>query len=284
MMIYSCIFLVSLIMIGLISWRVYSEYVMKKVGEAPTMDPLMKRKWVYFKYKMRSEHPLILFGISALAAVSLFLLTLVQLTQAGDVRTLKEEKNQLTEEVAIVKNEQEKWLKMTLFPYPKNGGLFESIDWEHLLVSNDLTQRFELEHELAHQLSPFFGRTLVFLFVDQPMQELSLTLMCRLDTVSDLAHWEENWAHLMAEIAGETLLTQGTVVVQFSKDPQESFEQTMLRDEEGNWQYLDKRLLLDEETEKTDAPKAFETSPSVESEETKEPEKPEQKGGVIIDE
>ncbi|WP_440914532.1 hypothetical protein [Enterococcus innesii] len=183
-----------------------------------------------------------------------------------------------------VRKEQAERDRMPLFVYPPNGFSFSSIDWEQLLVANDSEARFLAEQELAYQLSPFLGRTMALIFIDQPMQEISLSFVSRLMTAKDLGAWEENWQQLLNEMEKIPLLTQATFSVQFSEDIEQSFEQTVVRDEDGDWQLLERRLqslaAVNSSQDETDE-KQVQTSQETEKEDEAGNE---QKGSVTIDE
>lgn len=272
-------------MIGLIVWRIHREYVMRKVTLVPTLDPLMKRKLYFFKQKMRDKHPIILLGVSGLTAAAILLLALSQMVNEKKVNELISKQDQLTEEMIIMRNEQNEWVKMSIFSYPPESLVFESIDWEQLLLSNDPEERYKIEQELSYQLSPFLGRTLVLVFVDQPMQEITLTFMSKVEHLNDLTAWEENWARLVEDLTQETLITQSSFSVHLMDGSETSFEQVIVRDDDGGWEILTRRMLSNNQQLAPEDTQHSERSEEVETRETTEAEnESEQKGSVTIHE
>ncbi|WP_233619252.1 hypothetical protein [Enterococcus sp. S52] len=233
---------------------------------------------------MQAEHLLSLLVINGLVLVTLLFLMTVQLTERTNVRKLLEESNQLKEEVQAVRKEQAERDRMPLFAYPSTGFSFSSIDWEQLLVENDSEARFSAEHELAYQLSPFLGRSMALIFIDQPMQEISLSFVSTLMTKDDLDRWEDNWQQLLKEMEKISLLTQGTFLVQFSEDTEQSFEQIVVRDEDGEWQLLKRRLLNVETFDLSEEETNEKKTQSSHKNEKEDEVRTEQKGSVKIDE
>lgn len=227
---------------SIIGWRLYREYLLRKVEKQLSSDALAKRKLRLFKHNLRSGHLLIVLGCSSAIIVSVLLLTVFQLTGGIHLQKLQEETSQLKEEVFALRTEQTEWMRMPIFAYPENGFSFEAIDWEHLLVSNDREAQFAAEYELAYQLSPYLGRTVAMIFVDQPLQEISIVLSSKLPSIDDLNGWEENFSRLLHDMQNVPMITQGTFSVQFSKDSDQSFEQTIIRDENGVWTLLERRF------------------------------------------
>lgn len=265
----------------LLGYRGYREYLIKKVVPQLDISPLGKRKIAYLKHKMRTEHLIVLMGVSGLGVLLLFLLTFFQFSGGNQVRKLTNETMQLKEELMVLKEEQSELMRMPLFAYPSDGFSFSFINWEQLLVENDSEERFAAEHELSYQLSPFLGRTMAFIFIDQPMQEISLTFMSTVRVKEDLRAWEENWQKFLEDIAPITLITQGTFSIQVSEEIDQSFEQTIVRDEEGEWQLLERRLMADPSKEESDDKKEVQSSEEPEKENQVEGE---QKGSVKINE
>ncbi|WP_325123436.1 MULTISPECIES: hypothetical protein [unclassified Enterococcus] len=281
---YIIMFFICFGICGLLIWRYYREYLVKKVEQQPDMNALRKRKLAFFKQKMQAEHLLSLLVINGLVLVTLLFLMTVQLTERTNVRKLLEESNQLKEEVQAVRKEQAERDRMPLFAYPSTGFSFSSIDWEQLLVENDSEARFSAEHELAYQLSPFLGRSMALIFIDQPMQEISLSFVSTLMTKDDLDRWEDNWQQLLKEMEKISLLTQGTFLVQFSEDTEQSFEQIVVRDEDGEWQLLKRRLLNVETFDLSEEETNEKKTQSSHKNEKEDEVRTEQKGSVKIDE
>lgn len=265
----------------LLGYRGYREYLIKKVVPQLDISPLKKRKIAYLKHKMRTEHLIVLMGVSGLGVLLLFLLTFFQFSGGNQVRKLTNETMQLKEELMVLKEEQSELIRMPLFAYPSDGFSFSFINWEQLLVENDSEERFSAEHELSYQLSPFLGRTMAFIFIDQPMQEISLTFISTVRVKEDLHAWEENWQKLLEDIAPITLITQGTFSIQVSEEIDQSFEQTIVRDEEGEWQLLERRLMAEPSKKESDDKKEVQSSEESEKETQVEGE---QKGSVKINE
>ena len=276
------IVLLCLSMTGLVGWRIRKEYVVRKVNLDLTLTPLMKRKLFFFRQKMRNDHLFIILGVSGLTAVVLILLTLSQLMSEKKVNELIHNHYQLKEELTITKNEINELIKTPLFVYPSNQRIFESIDWERLLVSSDYEKRYEIEQELSYQLSPFLGRTLVYVSIDQSMQEISLAFMSKVESLSDLPHWEENLEHLVEDLH-EPLITQSSFTVLLTDEPDDSFEQIIMRNDAGEWELLARRLLSNEEESVKEAAQEtfeledFETKQTIEKDENSE-----QKGSVTF--
>ena len=65
---------------SIIGWRLYREYLLRKVEKQLSSDALAKRKLRLFKHNLRSGHLLILLGCSSAIIVSVLLLTVFQLT------------------------------------------------------------------------------------------------------------------------------------------------------------------------------------------------------------
>ena len=267
----------------LLGYRGYREYLIKKVVPQLDISPLGKRKIAYLKHKMRTEHLLVLMGVSSLGVLILFLLTFFQFSGGNQVRKLTDETTQLKEEFTVLKKEQSELLRMPLFAYPSAGFSFSTINWEQLLVENDSEERFAAEHELSYQLSPFLGRTMVFIFIDQPMQEISITLISTIRMKEDLRSWEENWQKLLEDMAPVSLITQATFSVQISEEIDESFEQIVVRDgdDEGEWQLLERRSMTEPSKEESDHQNEVQASDESEKETQVESE---QKGSVKINE
>lgn|GEM_PF-363877 len=281
---YIIMFFICFVICGLLIWRYYREYLVKKVEQQPDMNALRKRKLAFFKQKMQHEHLLALLVINGLVLVTLLFLMTVQFSERTHVRKIIDESNQLREEVREVRKEQAERDRMPLFAYPSNGFSFSSIDWEQLLVENDSEARFSAENELAYQLSPFLGRTMALIFIDQPMQEISLSFVSTLMSKENLGTWEDNWQQLLEEMENISLFAQGTFSVQFSEDMEQSFEQTVVRDEDGEWQLLERRSLGIETVDSSKDEAAEKKTQSSHSNEKEDEVRTEQKGSVKIDE
>ncbi len=281
---YIIMFFICFSIGGLLIWRVYREYLIKKVEQQADMHALRKRKMAFIKHKIQREHLVVLLVINGLVVVTLLFLISSQFSESTHLRKLIDESTRIKEDMEAVRKEQAERDRMPLFVYPPNGFSFSSIDWEQLLVANDSEARFLAEQELAYQLSPFLGRTMALIFIDQPMQEISLSFVSRLMTAKDLGAWEENWQQLLNEMEKIPLLTQATFSVQFSEDIEQSFEQTVVRDEDGDWQLLERRLqslaAVNSSQDETDE-KQVQTSQETEKEDEAGNE---QKGSVTIDE
>jgi hypothetical protein len=207
--------------------------------------------------------------------LSLMLVTVNQVLFSNQLHEMNDINRRLNDEIADVKKNHSELMQMPLFNYPSEGISFEAINWENLLVTNNKEERFTAEHELAYQLSPFLGRTIILIFIDQPMQEISLTLASTLMTKEDLSFWEENWQKLLDDMASTSLITQATFSVRVFENLEESFEQTVVRDGEL-WNPLTRRPYI------IDKVKESEMS-SVEPSEKEDKETNEQKGSVEID-
>lgn len=273
---YICILLLCVFLGVLLGWRYHREYMVRKVVQQTELDALGKRKFLLFKHKLKEGHLWILLGVSGIIVLTVFLLTLLQISLGRQLQQLTDENKQVKEEITDLGSAYGEMIQMPLFAYPSNGFSFDTIDWERLLVVNNTEERFVAEQELSYQLSPFLGRTMTLIFPDQPMQEISLTLASTLVTEDDLIFWGENWQRVLEDLASVALITQVTGTVQFTEDKEASFEQTAIREEE-QWDLLDRNYFMKNEEEDT-----FEehTEESVETEE----ESMEQKGSVEIDE
>ena len=91
---------------SIIGWRLYREYLLRKVEKQLSSDALAKRKLRLFKHNLRSGHLLILLGCSSAIIVSVLLLTVFQLTGGIHLQKLQEETSQLKEEVFALRTEQ----------------------------------------------------------------------------------------------------------------------------------------------------------------------------------
>lgn len=287
--IYSIIFLLFIGTGALLVWRGYREYLVHQVARKTSLDDLGKRKLLFFKQKMRHEHPLMLLISNSFLVVGLFLLTFLHISSTFRMNELRYETQQLKEATVSLKEEQAAILNLPIFSYPSQGVSFQAIDWEKLLVKNNREERFAAEKELAYQLSPFLGRTMLLIFIDQPMQEVTLTFTSRLAATSELPLWEENWERVIEDMAQASLITQGIFSVQFTEEPEKSFEQMVVRDDKDHWQVLDRRHLsidLDEpdtSTEKKEVEVEEKNQSEIETETHTEKDM-EQKGRVTIHE
>lgn len=240
---YICIVIFCGFLVILLGWRYQREYMVRKVAQQIELDALGKRKLLLFKNKLREEHLWILLVASGIIALTVFLLTLLQFSLGRQLRNLTDENKQIKEEIIDIGTAYGELIQMPLFSYPSNGISFDAIDWEHLLVMNNNEERFVAEQELSYQLSPFLGRTMILIFPDQPMQEISLTLASTLVMEDDLIFWEENWHRVLEDMAKVAQITQITCSVQFTEDKEGAFEQTAIREGE-HWDILARRYFI----------------------------------------
>ena len=60
------------------------------------------------------------------------------------------------------------------------------------------------------------------------------------EQTEDSTELSSNFSRLLHDMQNVPLITQGTFSVQFSKDSEQSFEQTIIRDENGVWTLLER--------------------------------------------
>lgn len=274
--ILASILILSLSMLVLLALRYYREYLIYKVEHEQTLDPLNQRKLIFFKNKMRNGHFFTLLITSGLTALILLVLIAVQFSYEQELKKVIAQHGQMREELEFLQQEQHSLSQMPIYTYPSEGVSIATIDWENLLVSHTKEEQLSAEQELSSRLSPFLGRTMALIFIDQPMQEVAVTLTSYLTKTSDLSAWEDNYSRLLEELNQISIITQGHFVVRVQEEPSSSFEQTVIRDEEGNWQSLSRKNLVNDEdsTDKQDKEEQIQKN----NDETTDSE--EQKGSV----
>ncbi len=242
--VYVSILLLCFVAIGVLAQRGYLEIFVRRLERRTNMTELEKRKLAFFKHKIRNEHPLALLMVSGLFLMSLLLLTFTQVSIHAQSRRVAEEREQMKQEILHLQKEQVDGMQQSLSVYPSAGLPFESLAWQTLLMADDRETRFQLEEEFGAQVTPFLGPTVVLIHIDQPLQEITLTSSSHLDSSADFPAWEANLQRIIDDLSQAQGVKRCHFVLQVADTPDTSFEQTIVRDAQGQWQVLDRKELV----------------------------------------
>ncbi|WP_325844444.1 hypothetical protein [Enterococcus casseliflavus] len=242
-MVYGSILLLCFVAIGVLAQRGYLEIFVRRLERQTNMTELEKRKLAFFKHKIRNEHPLALLMVSGLFLLSLLLFTFPHFSLQTQVRRIEKESQQLKQEILHLQKEQMEGMQRPLSVYPSVGLPFESLAWQTLLMADDREARFQLEEEFGTQVTPFLGPTVVLIHIDQPLQEITLTSASHLHSVADFSTWEANLERIIDDLSQAQGVQRCHFVLQVADAPDTSFEQTIVRDAQGQWQVLNRKEL-----------------------------------------
>jgi len=215
--------------------------LLQKVEKQELLDELKKRKLVFFKRKMQNVHLKALLVSSGLIAIVLLVLIVLQIFMSQQINQVIQDNNSLREELSDLKENYNELGHVPLHSYPKSGLSTEFIEWEKLINDSSKENQLVVEQELSRMLSPFFGRTHALIFVDYPLQELSMTITSSLSKKSELSVWEKNVNQFLEDFSQNLLLTQCHFVLHLQEDEELSFEQTFVQNEAGDWEMISRQ-------------------------------------------
>lgn len=275
---YSCILLLGIFIFGGISWRLFREAQLKEASEINQGEPLFQRKLAVIQQKEQTRHILVGLAATGLLAFGLILLVSTQWRTNYHRQSIEGEIKVLEQTVEKLEAEQTELLAFPVYEYPKAGIGLADIDWLAFLSKENPVERFEVEQELAHRITPFLGRATVIVTNNVPLQRLTLTFYSEITESVNVEAIQKNIDALLAEVQKVAELNQ--INIQIQQWPKETtvFHEVYLRTEEGNLEIVEKS---DATADTSAEPSQTSESISEEQEDNKESkEETEQKGAV----
>lgn len=248
--------LLCLSLLIVVGQRFYRECLLYKIQQQTEIPLLSKRKLALYRHKQHQKHLVVLLCVTTGLSLILFSLTGVTLIMGRQFREGKQLVYELQEDLRFVQEEQALLSKMQLYEYPEGGVLLDTVDWSNMMLQQSLSEsHLQIEQEIAQKIAPFLGRTLVLLFVDQPMQEVMLSLASTIEELEDREKWEENVKRFLAELADTPQISQIHITLSIRESLEERVEWTYLQ-EEGEWSELDAKDNAEKENSRTEQTEA----------------------------